>query len=156
MKSLNDIDVSDASIKAAIHYLASAVVHCHINQKSKDLAMLALDAIESSPDVDVKHQLHRLTDGSWLVTAAAEVLSKPGEAPLATKDSDDDCDESELRNEEWRIQITGDTYRFKRYINGKLDESYRSVDQAEATVWAAAVIQGYEPPRSLNQSDRPA
>jgi hypothetical protein len=60
------------------------------------------------------------------------------------------------RYEEWRIQIEGETYYFNRYINGSASETYRSVCQAEAAVWVAAIIQGFEPPRRLNVSDRPA
>jgi hypothetical protein len=60
------------------------------------------------------------------------------------------------RSEEWRIRINHDRFRFQRYVNGTVDESYREVGSGEATVWAAAIIQGFQPPRRLDDSDRPA
>ncbi len=57
------------------------------------------------------------------------------------------------RDEEWRIQIVGNHYFFSRYIGGKAVETYGSVRQDQAAVCAVAVIEGYEPPRSLRRSD---
>lgn len=58
--------------------------------------------------------------------------------------------------EEWRIQHSGEKFAFTRFINGRVAESYRLVGKDEAAVWAACVIQGFEPPRRLTASDTPA
>lgn len=60
------------------------------------------------------------------------------------------------RREVWAIEIDGDAFWFKRLIDGAVNESYRAVGISEASVWAVAVIQGFEPPRVLRESDRPA
>ncbi len=58
--------------------------------------------------------------------------------------------------DEWRITIEDDRYTFERYASGTVIEVYRSVSQQEAAVCAIAVIQGYEPPRSLRDLEKPA
>lgn len=63
--------------------------------------------------------------------------------------------EAAPRNEEWRIKIENESFHFVRYVNGKPNESYRHVGAAVASIWAAAIIQGFEPPRHLSSSDRP-
>ncbi len=60
------------------------------------------------------------------------------------------------RDEEWRIRISGERYEFSRYVHERCDECYRPASAAEAAVWAAAIIQGFEPPRHLKEADRPA
>jgi hypothetical protein len=54
---------------------------------------------------------------------------------------------------EWRIQINGESFFFSRYQDGSPIESYRTVDRAEAAVWSAAIIQGFQPPRHLDRSE---
>ncbi len=57
---------------------------------------------------------------------------------------------------EWRIRLDGERFFFRRYVDGHCDESYRSVFAPEAAVWAAAIIQRFQPPPSLRESDIPA
>ncbi len=69
---------------------------------------------------------------------------------------DSDTNEHDAPKDEWRITIEDDRYTFARYASGTVIEVYRSVSQQEAAVWAVAVIQGYEPPRSLRDREIPA
>ncbi len=63
--------------------------------------------------------------------------------------------DANLRNEEWRIGIEGDKFHFCRYVGGERIEAYRLVGRDEAGVWAAAIIDGFEPPPRLRRSDKP-
>ncbi|KFC09038.1 hypothetical protein GTGU_01230 [Trabulsiella guamensis ATCC 49490] len=48
--------------------------------------------------------------------------------------------------ERWIITRDNDHYYFVREINGVVEESYAPVSRPRATVFAAAIIQGFEPP----------
>ncbi len=67
-----------------------------------------------------------------------------------------DTNQHDAPRDEWRITIEDNRYTFARYASGTVIEVYRSVAQNEAAVWAVAVIQGYEPPRSLQDLEKPA
>lgn len=53
----------------------------------------------------------------------------------------------------WHVEIAGGRVSFSRWANGKCLESYGAVDKARAAVYAAAIVQGFEPPRSLLHAD---
>lgn len=57
----------------------------------------------------------------------------------------------------WVIEIDGRGVRLTRYVHGSSvpNESYRIVEKEEGAVYIAAVINGYQPPRSLLRQDRP-
>lgn len=55
----------------------------------------------------------------------------------------------------WQIEIRPDGFRFLRLFEGKAVEVYRVADGREAAVWAAAIIQGYQPPRVLTDQGKP-
>ncbi|HHR5901443.1 TPA: hypothetical protein ACS7XC_002360 [Providencia alcalifaciens] len=54
----------------------------------------------------------------------------------------------------WTIEIKNDLFFFKRAINGRIDETYAPVRRDKAAIFAAAIIQGYEPPKLLTLADR--
>nr|WP_067285772.1 hypothetical protein [Marinobacterium profundum] len=57
--------------------------------------------------------------------------------------------------ERWVMDFMPDgRVNFSRFVDGALEEKYRPATRAEATVWAAAIIQGYQPPASLRSQDR--
>lgn len=59
-------------------------------------------------------------------------------------------------SEYWKIEILKDgTYHFQRFINDKVNESYRIVNKDEANVWAACIINGFDPARKLVLKDNP-
>ena len=58
--------------------------------------------------------------------------------------------------EHWTIELSGKKVHFTRYINNKVNEAYAPVSKRKAAVCAAAIIQGFEPPRLLRDSDIPA
>lgn len=51
--------------------------------------------------------------------------------------------------ERWIIDIREDGFMFKREIYGRTEESYAPVSREKAAIFAAAIIQGFEPPRLL-------
>ncbi|EPP7681207.1 hypothetical protein ACUVNT_002932 [Yersinia enterocolitica] len=55
--------------------------------------------------------------------------------------------------EVWNIDINGDLFTFTRRISGTLNEVYGPVYQDMAAVYAAAIIQGFDPPRQLKEKD---
>lgn len=57
--------------------------------------------------------------------------------------------------ESWTIDMA-EKITLSRVINGAVVEIYRPVERGEAAVRLAAIIQGFEPPRSLTRLDRPA
>lgn len=57
---------------------------------------------------------------------------------------------------EWRIQVQGHTFAFRKYVNGCIDEAYGAVEPAVAIAYAEAIIQGFEPPRGLSYRDKQA
>ncbi|HBC1013107.1 TPA: hypothetical protein IGZ65_004825 [Escherichia coli] len=79
-------------------------------------------------------------------------------------ESGDDDDEAEMERrdgvnssqpqERWTIDfIEGDRFLFRRELNGERNESYRIVERDVAAVYAAAIINGFEPPRILKEKD---
>ena len=56
--------------------------------------------------------------------------------------------------EQWVIEINNEKVFFSRKWNGKTEESYAPVDVGRAAVFAAAIIQGYQPPRGLVRLDK--
>lgn len=57
--------------------------------------------------------------------------------------------------EAWLLEWRNDKVLFRRLINGHLEESYRAYPKSHATVAAAAIIQGFQPPHSLDHLDTP-
>ena len=57
--------------------------------------------------------------------------------------------------EAWLLEWRNDKVLFRRLINGHLEESYRAYPKSHATVAAAAIIQGFQPPHSLDHLDKP-
>ncbi len=61
--------------------------------------------------------------------------------------------------EEWRIEVDssdGDNrYHFKRYIKGVIHENYATVGRSMAMVYAASIINGFDPPKLLVTAERP-
>ncbi len=55
----------------------------------------------------------------------------------------------------WVVDMLRDGVHLTRMHNGFPCESYRAVSPAEAVIWLAAVIQGYQPPRDLRRLDKP-
>ena len=55
----------------------------------------------------------------------------------------------------WMIDedVKDGTFHFRREVDGRVDESYRTYNRQEAAVVAAAIIQGLEPPRDLRCRD---
>ena len=47
-------------------------------------------------------------------------------------------------------------FNLRRYVKGKLNESYPGVSRGQASVYLSAVIQGFQPPRGLLRLDRPS
>ncbi|SUF50770.1 Uncharacterised protein [Salmonella enterica] len=56
--------------------------------------------------------------------------------------------------ERWIFTIENDRYLLVREVNGVAEESYAPVNRAKAAVFAAAIIQGFEPPRLVTQADQ--
>lgn len=68
----------------------------------------------------------------------------------------DDGEIIEYKNQDtFIITIDGNIFGLKRFVKGKLNESYAPVSKEKAAIYLAAIIQGYEPPRSLVHRDRP-
>jgi len=55
----------------------------------------------------------------------------------------------------WMMEFDGDQVVFRRYQKGFEipDEIHRPASLREAVVWAAAIIQGFQPPHSLRECD---
>lgn len=60
----------------------------------------------------------------------------------------------DMQKERWVIEITEGRYTFLKEINGSVDENYAPVCKAQAAVFAAAIIQGFQPPRDLRSCDK--
>ncbi|MGE4773906.1 hypothetical protein [Yersinia enterocolitica] len=54
----------------------------------------------------------------------------------------------------WVIRMGNDDVQFARVVNGSIDEDYAPVDNKKAGVYAAAILNGLEPPRHLQPSDK--
>jgi len=57
---------------------------------------------------------------------------------------------------EWRIEIKPEGVRFSRFDHGKWTERYATVPPCKAAIYAAAITQGFEPPRALLRQETPA
>ncbi|WP_368750314.1 hypothetical protein [Klebsiella aerogenes] len=58
------------------------------------------------------------------------------------------------QEEKWTISILGDRFTFNREVNGRTEESYAPVNREKATVFVAAIVQGFEPPRLITLADQ--
>ncbi|WP_170975525.1 hypothetical protein [Martelella alba] len=61
--------------------------------------------------------------------------------------------EHNSEGEVWTISMKENLFTFVRKINGELQEAYRPVEQDLAAIYAAAIIQGFEPPSQLKEKD---
>lgn len=62
---------------------------------------------------------------------------------------------SVLDAEQWVVTLpSGGGVHLQRYINGRIDEGYRSMDNAEGVVAMVGAILGFEPPRCPIRRDR--
>ena len=52
------------------------------------------------------------------------------------------------------ITIEDNKYIFHRFSNGKIIETYASVEKDKASIYAISIIQGFQPPRSLVHQDK--
>jgi hypothetical protein len=58
--------------------------------------------------------------------------------------------------ETWVMRVSGDgTVNLTSFSGGKVDATYRTMEKDEAAVAMAAIIQGFEPPRTLVRPDTP-
>lgn len=60
--------------------------------------------------------------------------------------------------EKWTIDISigadgGKRYMFRRIVNGEVKETYAHVNEDVASIYASAVIHGFQPPRILPRID---
>jgi hypothetical protein len=49
---------------------------------------------------------------------------------------------------------TGEKYHFTRWLGDQVHESYAPVSQEVAGIYAAAIVQGFQPPRCLSYLDK--
>lgn len=61
---------------------------------------------------------------------------------------------NKVSQERWIIEVKNDRFSFAREINGRIEDSYAPVNKDKAAVFAAAIIQGLEPPRLLTPAER--
>lgn len=61
-----------------------------------------------------------------------------------------------VKSEKWIIEHKGERFVFKRMVNDTVIEIYTPVSQAVAGIYAAAIVQGFQPPRCLTYLDKPA
>ncbi len=55
----------------------------------------------------------------------------------------------------WVIEVNENSARITRTEQGNAIESYGAMPIAKASVYVAAIIQGFQPPRSLLSCDKP-
>ncbi|MEN4911425.1 hypothetical protein [Erwinia amylovora] len=55
----------------------------------------------------------------------------------------------------WIVVVYEDRVCFERFGDGVMLEGYAPVPPAEAAVYAAAIVNGLEPPKGLRQCDKP-
>lgn len=63
---------------------------------------------------------------------------------------------NELRDESWKMDFKGEKVFLSRWIDGRVEESYRPLNRDEAVVSVGAILAGFQPPRSLTRLDKPA
>jgi hypothetical protein len=56
--------------------------------------------------------------------------------------------------EKWVIEKTGEKFFFTRWLGDQVHESYAPVSQAVAGIYAAAIVQGFQPPHGLYYLDK--
>ena len=57
--------------------------------------------------------------------------------------------------EQWLVTLhDAGGVRLQRFIDGKIDEAYRVMDDSEGALALAGAILGFEPPRALKRRDR--
>ena len=62
--------------------------------------------------------------------------------------------QTNLENQEIRIEIKDGRYHLSRYKDGKVKEQYRPESKECMQVWITSVLNGFQPPRSLNRLDK--
>lgn len=55
----------------------------------------------------------------------------------------------------WMLNVSDAGVKLIRMHDGKPVDVYRWVDHARGAIWAAAISQGFLPPRDLRECDRP-
>ncbi|WP_254439888.1 hypothetical protein [Shewanella sp. Arc9-LZ] len=58
------------------------------------------------------------------------------------------------KKEKWVIEKTGEKYHFTRWLGDQVHESYAPVSQEVAGIYAAAIVQGFQPPHCLYYLDK--
>jgi hypothetical protein len=58
------------------------------------------------------------------------------------------------KKEKWVIEKTGEKYHFTRWLGDQVHESYAPVSQEVAGIYAAAIVQGFQPPHCLSYLDK--
>jgi hypothetical protein len=58
------------------------------------------------------------------------------------------------KKEKWVIEKSGEKVSFTRFLGEQVHESYAPVSQEVAGIYAAAIVQGFQPPRCLNYLDK--
>lgn len=56
----------------------------------------------------------------------------------------------------WMLKVNDSGVALTRLHDGKPVEVYRRVDHASGAIYAAAISQGFQPPRDLRVCDKPA
>jgi len=65
--------------------------------------------------------------------------------------------EQSTPGEQWLVTlIAGGGVQLRRFIDGRIDESYRVMDDSEGALAIAGAILGFEPPRAPLRRDRQA
>lgn len=60
-----------------------------------------------------------------------------------------------MKQEKWVIEVDNGGFLFSREVNGRVKENYAPVGREKATVFAVAIIQGFEPPRLFTPMSPP-
>lgn len=55
----------------------------------------------------------------------------------------------------WVVVVYEDQVHFERFEDGAMVENYAPVSPAKASVYAAAIVNGLQPPRDLRLCDKP-
>lgn len=55
----------------------------------------------------------------------------------------------------WVIEVYDDKVQFRRMGDGVVLEGYPPVTPAQATVYASAIVNGFQPPRDIRLCDKP-
>jgi hypothetical protein len=58
------------------------------------------------------------------------------------------------KKEKWVIEKTGEKFFFTRWLGDQVHESYAPVSQEVAGIYAAAIVQGFQPPHCLYYLDK--